>query len=331
MVDIPQLTTGNFYCIGLHARVDLQETVQVDAGIYASSKPPFHIDDWWQEQLGKIQVNQINGCSLFLLALTDDPAFERYLPSHLQSYLLALLVQGVGYSRAGITLGGRNSTSGLRVSSIGTHNTYYEPNKVIARSVTKDHLLATPELAKAIDFIFADKKKFLRLRKGLNAFLDGIGQNQLHTRLHCFVRAIDAIIKPKQGDGTRKFKYRCQFFAGRQPQDVSLLHELYELRSAAEHLNPMDDKLTDYPSHERDNIKGLRTLQGELLAAFVYRKILKEPQLRKHLVSDDTIDSLWLHTSHQLMQIWGSTINFHTARGNLYDRSTDGKFLDFLA
>lgn len=330
-VTIPQLATGAFYCFGLRTRVALSEPVQIDAGIYASPEPPFYVDDWWQEQLGKIQVKQINGCSLFLLALTDDPALESFLSGWLESHYLALLLQGVAYSRSGVTLGGQNSHTGLRVKAIGTHDTYYEPYKVIARSVSKDHLAATPALAKGIDFIFADESKYLRLRKGFNAFLGGIRQNQIHSRLHNFVRAIEAVIKPKQGDGTKKFKYRCQFFIGRKPADVSLLAELYELRSAAEHLNPMNDKLTAYPSHDRDNVKGLRTLQTELLASSIYRKILSCPLLLEHFSSDDSIDRLWSKEHRDLVTTWGSTIDLHSARGSLHGLPPDGRFLDFLS
>jgi hypothetical protein len=40
------------------------------------------------------------------------------------------------------------------------------------------------------------------------------------------------------------------------------------MRNAAEHLNPISDKLTEYPEHELDNLKLLRTYQAELLASF---------------------------------------------------------------
>lgn len=330
-VTIPQLASGAFYCFGLRSRTALKDTVQIDVQTYASPEPPFYIDDWWQEQLGKFQVNQINECTPFLLALTDDAAFEQYLPNRLQAIYLSLLLQGVGYSTRGVLLGGRNSQSGLRVSSIGTHATYHEPIKVIATSVDKSHLAATPALASGIDLIFADESKFLRLRKGFNAFIDGIRQNQMHARLHSFVRAIEAVIKPKQGEGTDKFKYRCQFLAGRKPADVSLLGELYELRSAAEHLNPMNDKLTNYPAHDRDNIKGLRTLQAEMLASFVYRRILTDTELLKHFSSDDSIGHLWSKDSRDLISIWGGTVNLHAARGSVHELPADGRFLDFLS
>lgn len=97
--------------------------------------------------------------------------------------------------------------------------------------------------------------------------LDAIKQTAVHERLHQFVRAIEAVIRPRQGDGTRNFKFRCQFFAGRKPKDAELLEEIYKLRCAVEHLNPMSDKLSAYPLGEHDDLKRIRAYQAELLAA----------------------------------------------------------------
>jgi len=128
-----QLATGAFYCFGLSDPRRIERPVQSRMQeIYASPEPPFYIDDWWQEHSGRVQVKQINGCSLFLLALTDDPALESFLSGRLQSHYLALLIQGVAYSSDGVTLGRTKLTNGMRVNAIGTHDTYYEPYKVIA-------------------------------------------------------------------------------------------------------------------------------------------------------------------------------------------------------
>ncbi len=59
----------------------------------------------------------------------------------------------------------------------------------------------------------------------------------------------------------------------------ALLEEIYELRCAVEHLNPMSDKLSAYPSGAHDNLKRVRAYQAELLASFVYRKILANPDI----------------------------------------------------
>lgn len=97
---------------------------------------------------------------------------------------------------------------------------------------------------------------------GGHSFLDGIKQPEPHSRLHQFVRAIEAVIRPRQGEGLKKIVYRCQFFAGRKPRDQKIPGELYEIRSAAEHLNLISDKLSEYPEHERDDLKFPRTYQA---------------------------------------------------------------------
>ena len=71
---LPNPNTGNFCCFGLRTRVsaDLPEEPQVEAGLYATTNAPFHIDEWWQKQLGEIELAEIDKCTLFLLALTSE-------------------------------------------------------------------------------------------------------------------------------------------------------------------------------------------------------------------------------------------------------------------
>src|SRR6185436_12552681 len=152
-------------------------------------------------------------------------------------------------------------------------------------------------------------EEYLRLRKGFNAFISGIRQDEGHNRLHQFVRSLDGVIKPPTGEGTNKFKYRCGFFAGRTPPHMEILEDLYELRSAAEHLNPLADKLMRFQEHERENVKALRTFQSELLASFVYRKILSTPSLLSNFIDDAAIDEMWRQSASQLIAHWVTTID----------------------
>jgi hypothetical protein len=221
-------------------------------------------------------------------------------------------------------LGGINSPRGLRVTSIGWLDNYYEPWKVISRDLSEEHLRISLNIAQGIDTLYVDATSgdYLRLRKGFNAFLSGIRFDEAHNRLHQFVRALDAVIKAKQGKATQQFRKRCPFFAGSSADDVQRLTELYELRSAAEHLNPLDDKLSKYQAHERDQIKALRTYQSELLASFVYRKILSTPALLYNFKDDTSIDLMWRQTESQLTLLWGSTIDLRA--------TPNGLFFDYL-
>ncbi len=325
MTKIPLPTTGSFCCFALSTRIANDFVVPIKFGdqMYATSKPPFYIDEWWREQLGEIEVGQINNCNLFLLTFAEDPAKTvQDLNNHLNSYYFSLLLEGVAYSRRGIVLGGDNTRAGLRVSSIGWLPDFYVPYAVVPAEATKEHFEYTSQLVTGIDRIFgpASNDEYLRLRKGFNSLLNGIKQSEVHNRLHQSVRAIEGVIKPKQGDGTRKFKYRCQFFIGRKPKDIELLEELYELRSAAEHLNPMVNKLAAYPARQRDVVKALRAFQSEILASFIYRKILSDPSLLTNFINDNAIDTLWAHKSAELIKIWGKTVSLNVSKNRILPR-----------
>lgn len=240
--------TGNFACFALKARLSLpgRGTFTIAPGFYASTEAPFTIDDFWKNSLGTIETKHINECNLFLFAVSNEPSISTHvLSSDLHTYYYSLLIQGVGYSTRGISLFGPNAVDGMKVTALGRLPDYYEPPKVISSDVDRKALLSIPKLAHGINLIYANQQgnAYLRLRKGFNAFLEGIQLSPRHDRLHHFVRAVEAVIRPRQGSGTKDFRYRSQFFAGRTTNDQKLLTEIYELRSAAEHLNPLEEKL----------------------------------------------------------------------------------------
>src|SRR5205823_5233897 len=65
---------------------------------------------------------------------------------------------------------------------------------------------------------------FFRLRRGFMAWLVGTRSEQGDTRLHQFVRAIEAVIKPAQGRTREEFVSRCSLFAA----NGDILDELYD-------------------------------------------------------------------------------------------------------
>lgn len=288
---------------------------------------PFRIDDFWRENIGRIDSDHIAGSSLFILAQSDDPdSTSRVLLDRVNTFHFALLLQGVGYCQRGISLFGSNTVEGRHVTALGRIPDYYEPNKVLSADIDRESLKLTGPLNQGLHTIYADQQgpDYLRMRKGFSTFLDAIKQVAVHERLHQFVRAIEAVIRPRQGDGTRNFKFRCQFFAGRKPNDAELLEEIYELRCAVEHLNPMSDKLSAYPSGEHDNIKRVRAYQAELLAGFIYRKILTDANVLPTFRDEQTIADLWVRPANELINFWGDrdTIDLHSV--------WQGRFHDYL-
>ena len=72
---IPILQTGNFACLAIKTRVsfELHLPIKLTDGVYVTTEIPFQIDEFWKENIGKLESNHITGCNLFNLAQTASP------------------------------------------------------------------------------------------------------------------------------------------------------------------------------------------------------------------------------------------------------------------
>lgn len=94
------------------------------------------------------------------------------------------------------------------------------------------------------------------------------------------------------------------------------------MRSAAEHLNPLRDKLGDYPASEHENLIAVRTYQAELLAGHVYRRVFTDQTILDFFREDSLISELWEKPDDELMKLWDKTIDLHS--------KLEGRFFDYL-
>lgn len=100
VMSIPRLTIGNFACFAINTRVssELRCPAQLGDSVYATTEMPFQINDFWRENIGKIDTDHIANSNLFLLAQSDDPeSTSRVLLDKVNTFHFALLLQGLGY------------------------------------------------------------------------------------------------------------------------------------------------------------------------------------------------------------------------------------------
>src|SRR5574341_1033923 len=109
--------------------------------------------------------------------------------------------------------------------------------------------------------------------------LKGVREDYLDARLHQFIRAVEALLKPSIGKSRAQFSYRCQAFLGPSKAARRLAERLYDLRSFAEHMNAWPALLRAGEDERR------RAYQAECLASWVYQRLLTSPCLRAQFVS----------------------------------------------
>ena len=123
------------------------------------------------------------------------------------------------------------------------------------------------------------------------------------------MRAVEAVVKPEIGRSEALFVHRCQIFVGTSDALRELCRELYQLRSHAEHMNPLESVLANYAPADRERIGLIRAFQSQILASTVYDRILTTPSLGAIFDSDAHIEDFWTRPMHEQQATWGDPID----------------------
>jgi len=124
-------------------------------------------------------------------------------------------------------------------------------------------------------------------------------------RLHQYSRCIDGLILPSVGETKRQFKSRTELFIG--PRHHDLMGEIYDVRSAVEHL------------HENRYLEGfnrevrLDLLKKEAIVEHIARtsisRIIENPVLWPHFANTTSLGAFWSLPDTVKRKIWGEAID----------------------
>ncbi len=306
-----------FACIALdNAGVDrgLRDPIDCGDGIWAIFEPPFALDDAWRQWLGSIQAEHLTRSSLVCFAhqASANPAVldneNKQLEQRALSLFYALFLVDVFHHDGGLILSGANVDGRAGVRSVSQLEPHYRPNGVSTVRIDRAFLLKAACVAMGIRAVHGGGQHE-RLRRGFHAWVRAVQELYGDERLHQFVRATEALVKPQIGRSRRQFVHRSQLFSGNTRNSVALLEELYELRNNAEHLHRLDHVLASNRENERERIALRRAYQAQLLASHVYERIFSDQQLQRLFATDAGIDAFWATPWPQQVQTWGVPID----------------------
>jgi hypothetical protein len=326
---------SKFSCIALRsARVGDPlglEPVSLGSGLWGAGSIPFDLQDPWKEWLGSLQSKEVLGANLCLFAVAPSgnpgvlDAENEALRTTVERVYFALLLQGLRYERGYILSGAHENQGVIDVRQFTTLLDFHPNPEREPTFITVDVLNRAAVVAQAIAEIYhpvarpgdgsPEPKRFRRLRRGFHALLRGYEEVWWDTRLHQFVRAIEALLLLPIGASTKKFAHRGQTFIGASESSRQLLTEMYQLRSCAEHMNPMD-KVLQIP--EPDRIAWKRSLQAELLASDSYLRLFHDPGLLERFSDDEAISAFWTEPDHVTRAVWGIPFDLEDAMEAMY-------------
>lgn len=275
-----------------------------------SNKMPV-LEDHWRDWLGKIQYDNLSGCNLFIeryresgwaagqLEIVDE--VNESLKSEV--YALFGLLHLLGsweYERSKVYL-----FSGYMQNGFARVRQFTRPDwfQVTGGYTRAELALQSIEDALSLHRAFEDFKGRLpdnqraRFWRGFRALLSGLKAFYASDRLHGFVRSLEALILPEKSNTEKQFRDRCAIMGAPYAEESrarQMLGEAYKLRSDVEHVNEWDKSLTSLPDASAREVRALsRTRQVEALAFAAYRRILLDPNVQRHFMSEADIRALW--------------------------------------
>jgi hypothetical protein len=293
---------------------DMRGQIELAPDLWCVDRPPFGVGEFWANHLGDRRVEQIMGSNvlIFCIAPAQQPQVldgeNQALMQRAQRMFYALLMQLV-FHHDGVEL-----FSGARVDEnpdirqiieIGNH---FRPPQVRVGRICREHLVRAAEAEGGIEEYLRRAGGADRLWHGFHALQRGFMEFYGDERLHQFVRAVEAVLRLEAGRSRNQFAHRAQLFSGRSDENREWLLELYDLRSATEHMNDYRSVL-EHHGARWDDIATLRAYEAQMLASHVYLRLAESAALRGRFRDDANLDQFWGLREADEQNEWGGAFD----------------------
>jgi len=286
--------------------------------LWAFADAKFTVPANWREWLGSVRTDEVEDCNLFLLSKLTSAAVDildaenQALQQRAWTFYVGLLLSSAfapAHSPVFITGSRRAGEIDIR-----QQQDFDSPVPSVVRPSPPVHL---PELQQAATL--GENLESLgtaaipggrwRFNRTLKVYTDARTAPEILDRIHQYCRCLDGLILPDQGKTKQQFKSKTELFIG--PGHHDLMGELYDVRSAVEHLH-------EYRYLERfDRALRLDLVRKEAIAEHVARnalaRVIGEPQLWPHFGNTPALTRFWSLTPAERQKVWGAPLNPMTA------------------
>ncbi len=290
------------------------------------STPPFEIGEPWRKWQGEVAIEHFSQAKLFLLSETQSElAFDigtveaGRAERDVWRLLHSVLLQGIPPTNGAQHVSDSAINQPLTRPEVRGAFQLFPTIPWWPGPVGDEVARRALALAEAFLPLDATADSFVRLKKGIAAWMRGVQMSSGDDRLHQFVRALDALCFTSPGNGKKELRERLQRVTS--GLSGSELGELYDLRSQVEHLNEISPKVPHERIKDIERLGTFRIFQAERLAAELFMRVLKRESLRCHFESDDSIRKLWQLPNTELLELWGDRIDL----GDVLERSFFGE------
>jgi len=230
---------------------DVPDEVELDPRLWVVRKLDLDVAKHWDEWMGSITMNALRD-SNFVFYTTmpsshpkDHDQENLDLVETLNYLLYGILLCGVPEYQQGFSLNGANVNGEINVRQFSDLKDYQPSAEMPSFRLSLNDLRRATRLIDRLRAVNTGGVDWPRLRRGLKVLFDGTGMsNKDGDRLHQFVRAVEALLKPEITRTRKQFAHRVsQTFTLADEETRATLLQIFNLRSYVEHMHPVLDSL----------------------------------------------------------------------------------------
>jgi hypothetical protein len=268
----------------------------------------------WQEWLGSIRAGEVEQCNLFLLSKEPSSTPEildaenQKLTQRVWNFYVGLLLASTfAPAHKPVILTGSRQAGEI---DIRQQQDLDSPIPCLFRRyppVLANDIQLAAQLGETLDALSTAPLPggHWRSLRTLQVYTEARTNSEIVDRLHQYSRCIDGLILPDAGKTRQQFRSRTELFIG--PRHHNMMGEIYDVRSAVEHL------------HENRYLEGfdratrLDLLKKEAIVEHIARtalaRIIGNNTLWAHFANTSALGKFWVLTAIERRQIWGDPID----------------------
>jgi hypothetical protein len=294
------------------------EELQLGPAMWASRTPDLKMAEHWPKWLGSITMDELNEASLAIYTTmpSEQPKIldgeNQELLTRLNYVLYGLILQGVPVYLKGFSFNGANVDGDVQVRQFSELKPYQPTYELPELRPGVDELQTAVAFAARLREVNEGKANWQRLRRGLKVLFEGSTISDGGERLHHFVRALEALLKPEIGNTKNQFAHRIdQTFTAANAETRETLLQIFDLRSHVEHMHPVLDALVGDDAM-RIATANRRTRQVDVLARLALRRVLGSDALLNSFKTEAGVDGFWALPDAARVAAWGNRLDLRT-------------------
>jgi hypothetical protein len=287
---------------------------KVTANLSVLADTKFSMLSNWREWLGSIRAKEVEDCNLFLLSnlASSAPSVldgeNQKLQQRVWNFYVGLLLASPfapAHKPVMLTGSRRDGEIDLR-----QQQDFDSPIPCLFRPyppVVPDDIRLAARLGENLETIVAVPIAggHWRLFRTLHVYTEARTISEIVDQIHQYCRCIDGLILPAAGKTKQQFKSRTELFIG--PGHHDLMGELYDVRSAVEHLH--ENRYLEYFDRAIRLELARKAAIVEHIARIALARVIGDGALWPHFGNTPALERFWALTPAERKKLWGDPID----------------------